>query len=106
MMQRIKELKAAIDLSYEVYLRSVTEYNDALQEIAERTPDKVKRVTVDIEADTRFYLIPSDMIKLLGVYRKYDSNDRYIPIPMMSDVEIQQDSSASTATTDDDVIII
>lgn len=80
--------------------------NDGLQEIAERTPDKVKRAFYSIEADTRFYLLPTDMIKLQGVYRKYDSNGRYIPISMISDVEIQEDSSASTVTTDDDIIII
>ena len=46
------------------------------------------------------------MIKLLGVYRKYDDDEKYIRIGRIQGDTLEQDSTASSSSTDDDIIVI
>ena len=86
--------------------RALEYIKDALWEINERMPEQVARYIYDVESDTRFYSLPSNFVRLLSVLRAYDSDGKYIPIPRVQNVLIEQDSSASSASSDDDLIVI
>ena len=79
---------------------------DGLLEIQTRVPENTKRHTFSIAADTRFYTLPSDFVKLNKVYRKYDADNKYVEIQRVMHVNLMQDSSSSTATSDDDLIVL
>ena len=86
--------------------RACAYIKDGLIDIQTRTNENTKRYTMSVEADTRYYTFPSDMVKLLKVYRKYDSNGRYIEIPRIMNIQLMQDAASSTAVSDDDLIVI
>lgn len=87
--------------------RIVQYINDGLNEIATLIPDKTDNSLIDVVADTRLYNLPSNMKKLLGVYAKADTdNDKYQRISRIENIDVLQDSSADTTTSDDDLIII
>jgi len=79
---------------------------DGLLEIQTRVPEYTKRYTFSVEADTRYYTLPSDFVKLNKVYRKYDEDEKYVEIQRVMHVNLMQDSSSSTATSDDDLIVL
>lgn len=82
---------------------------DALTEMAGYVPDTVERHIIDIVADTRLYTLPSDMVRLLNVYSKYEttsSDIRYAKIPYAIDYPLIDDVSSSALDSDDDIIII
>jgi len=77
---------------------------DGLYEINEMTPQTVETAFIDIEADVRLYSLPSDMVRLLQIFRKYDDDGKYVPIDRVQHVDIIQDATASSVTTDDDIV--
>jgi len=87
--------------------RIVSYINDGLSEIADLIPDKIDRSTIDVVSGTRLYNFPSNMKKLLGVYAVLDSDaDKYGKISRIQGIDLLQDDSTNTVTTDDDLIII
>ena len=86
--------------------RAYAYIKDGLLDLETRVPEKTKRHTLSVEANVRYYSLPSDMINLLGVYRKYDENGRYIEIPRVQNINVMQDSGSSTATSEDDLIVL
>jgi hypothetical protein len=79
---------------------------DGLLEIATETRDRTARATIDVEEDTLFYTWPTNMVNLLGVYRKYDDDGNYIAIAEIQKNDLIKDASASSTTTDDDLIVL
>ena len=86
--------------------RAYAYIKDGLLDLQTHVPEKTKRYTFSVEKDVRYYSLPSDMVNLLNVYRKYDSDGRFIGIPRISNIQMMQDSSSSTATSDDLIIVI
>lgn len=85
--------------------------NDALEDIQDLIPDKTTWRMIDVVADTRLYALPTDMIELLGVYRRYDSQGRYIRIGRVQSLDIDEMStsvgSISTgAGTVSDIVVV
>ena len=86
--------------------RAMTYIKDGLLEINERMPEQVARVTYDIEEGVRYYSLPTNFVKMISVNRAFDDDGKYIPIPRVQNIQILQDSDSSTATNDDDLIVI
>ena len=86
--------------------RTLAYIKDALDEMQERIAAKRSRVTYNIADGTRLYNYPNDFVRLLEVYRKYDENGRYIKIDRVQELNIMEDSTASTVTTDDDIVVV
>jgi len=80
--------------------------NDALQEIQRIIPDKTTYSKYNVVANTRFYTLPANMEELLGVYRKYDSQGRYIRIPRVADMVLEEPSSAVSAGDGQEIVVI
>lgn len=81
--------------------------NDCLKEIAEEIPDKMERANISVVAETRLYSLPTNMRKLEGVYQRLDNDDdKYIRISRIQSVDVIQDSTTSTVSNDDDIIIV
>lgn len=70
---------------------------DAMTEIAEILPEKTTYQTYNVVANQKLYSMPNNMIRLLGVYRKYDSNGKYIRIGYVTNLDIFENVSGSTA---------
>jgi len=86
--------------------KTIAYCKDALDEIQMSFPDKSERYKISIVSGVRWYSFPSDLIRLRGVFRKYDENDRFIKISRLVNVNIIEDESSATSvatTTDDDV---
>jgi hypothetical protein len=73
--------------------------NDALEDIQDLIPDKTTWQKINVVADTRFYTLPSDMIELLGVYRRFDSQGRYIRIGRVQSLDIDEPTTSVSAST-------
>lgn len=86
--------------------RAIAYIKDAMIELQTHVPENTKRYTFSVEADTRYYTLPSDMVNLKTVYRKYDSDGRYVEIPRVQSIQMMQDSSSSTAVSEDDIIVL
>jgi hypothetical protein len=86
--------------------RGLAYIKDGLLEIGQRIPEQTKRYTFSVVDGTRFYNMPSDHVRTLGLYRKFDNDGKYVPIARAQNVQILQDSSSSTATSDSDLIVI
>jgi hypothetical protein len=53
---------------------------DALREVQHLIPEKTTHAKYNVVADQKTYALPANMISLLGVYRKYDDDGKYIRI--------------------------
>ena len=100
-VQEIME-RTGTNNTYEV----ITYLTDGIFEINEMIPQTVEEGFIDIEEDVRLYSLPSDMVKLLNVFRKYDTNDKYVPISRIQHIDIIQDATVSSVTSDDDIVAI
>ena len=79
---------------------------DALEDIQDLIPDKTTWTKINVAAGTRFYTIPSNMIELLGVYRRYDSSGRYIRIGRIQSLDIDEPSSSVSASTSVSIVVV
>ena len=87
--------------------QAFTYIKDGLLEIQMQANEQMKRYTFDVEDGVQFYSLPSDMVTLEGVYRKYDSDaEKYVRIPRISNIDILMDADSSTAVSDDDIIVL
>ena len=84
--------------------------DDALQEIGGLIPEKTTYEFIDVEDGTKLYSLPSNMVKLLGVYRKYredsDGNYTYVKIGRISHLDLTEAASSTAADGEDDIIVI
>ena len=81
---------------------------DALNEIQAIAPDKIERITIDVEADTRYYSIPT-MVDLRGVWQKGNTEStpiQYVECARIAMNKILEDAGASSASILDDLIVI
>jgi len=79
--------------------------NDALEDIQDLIPDKTTFTKINVTADVRLYELPSNMIELLGVYRKFDSQGRYVRIGRVQSLDIDQVDSTSIGEAVDIVVV-
>lgn len=86
--------------------RAMTYIKDGLLEIGQNMPEQTKRLLFSVEDGVRFYNFPSDHVRTLGIFRKYDNDGKYIPIPRVQNIQILQDSSSATGTSDDQLIVL
>jgi hypothetical protein len=80
--------------------------NDALEDIQDLIPDKTTWTKVNIVADTRFYTLPSNMLELLGVYRRFDSQGRYVRIGRVQSLDIDEPDSSISASTSISIVVV
>ena len=79
---------------------------DALDEIQTLCNETVDRELLSIEADTRYYNLPSTAINILGVYRLFNDDGQYIRIPEIQNQDVIDVSDESTASSEDDIIVV
>lgn len=86
----------------------VTYLKDGLLELQSYTPEKVERATIPVVSGTRLYSLPSNMVRLLGVYQNNTdgTDNKYIRIANVISHDIIQDASATEVSADADIIII
>lgn len=82
--------------------------NDALQEIQRIIPGRTTYTLVDVVAGTRFYTLPATMELLVDVKRKYDTQGRYISIPRVVNVNLDEPATVaeSTAISSTDIVVV
>jgi len=87
--------------------RIVNYINEGLSEIADLVPDVIARSLISVVDGTRFYNLPSSYKKLEGVYQLIDTtNSIYQRIQKIQNVDLLEDSSASSTSEDSDMIIV
>ena len=86
--------------------QAFTYIKDGLLEIQMQANEQMKRYTFDVEDGTQFYNLPSDLVTLEGVYRLYSSDGKYVRIPRVANIDILEDASSATGTSDDAIIVI
>jgi hypothetical protein len=81
---------------------------DALNEIQTISPgESVDREFLNIVADTRYYSFPSTAIKTGGVFGKNPlDSTQWIRLPRIQRNDLLEDSSESTASSTDNLVII
>jgi hypothetical protein len=86
---------------------------DGLSEMGDLIQEKTTGTSYDVVADQKLYTFPSNMIRLLGVYRKYDTDSstsrvRYIRIGRIQAIDtVDQVLGASTSvSSEDDILVI
>ena len=79
---------------------------DAFDEIETLCEETISRELLDIEADTRYYNLPTTAINVLGVYRKFNDDNQYIRIPEILNPDVIDQASESTASSEDDIIVV
>lgn len=80
--------------------------NEGLDEIAELSDEHVAISKIDVVANTRLYDLPSNLHRILGVYRRYDDDGRYVRIGMIQNLDLIEDWSSTEVGGDEDIIII
>jgi len=86
--------------------QAFTYIKDGLLEVQTLANEQMKRYTFDVEDGTQFYNLPSDLVTLEGVYRLYSSDGKYVRIPRVANIDILEDASSATGTSDDAIIVI
>jgi beta-galactosidase beta subunit len=79
---------------------------DALQEIQRIMPAKTTYTKYNVVAGTRLYSLPSNMETLKGVYRKFDSQGRYVKIGRVLNVQLEETSTAISYSSSTDIVVI
>jgi len=80
--------------------------NDALEDIQDIIPDKTTWTKINVVSGTRFYTLPSNMIELLGVYRRFDSQGRYVRIGRVQSLDIDEPDSNVSASTSISIVVV
>jgi len=96
----IKETKKALVL-----------IKEGLDEIQNLIPEKTTGELYNVVANQLLYSLPSNMIKLLGVYRKYETDTstarvKYIRIGHVQHLDIVTQISSSATDAVDDIVVI
>lgn len=88
-------------------IKYIEEAYEEIQSLANQT---IEKQLISVVAGTREYTLPSDLFVLKGVYQLHTQSssmaDTYIRIPNITNIDLIQSATASTATTDDEIIII
>ena len=78
---------------------------DGFLEMESIVPEKTTGTKVSIVADQRLYSFPTDLVQLLGVYRKYDDDGKYIRIQHIHNIDLLAELT-STGVIESDIIVI
>ena len=80
---------------------------DSLNEIQAKSGDQVSREFLNVEADVRYYNLPTSKVKITGVFAKSNlDNTKWARIPRVQAVDMLESSGESTATSDANIIVI
>lgn len=84
---------------------------DGLYEIGSIMPDKTSYATYSVVAGQRLYAMPNNCIKILGVYRKYNTDTdnsqiTYIRIGRISHVDLIDKQTSTAADNETDIVVI
>lgn len=71
--------------------------HDAIVEIAETFPEKTEQSLIDVVAGQRLYNLPGNLVRLYGIYRKYDDEGKYVRIRNIRNIDMLEKGSASTS---------
>jgi hypothetical protein len=85
--------------------RVIAYINDAFSEIESLIPERTTGYMIDVTTDTRLYALPSNLVKLLGVYRKSSTDGSYIRIAHVNNIDLI-DGISSTVTVDTTDILV
>ena len=84
--------------------------NDAFREVEGLIPEATTYTLINVVADQKLYSYPNNMVKILGVYRKYrqdsSGNYTYIQIARVSNLDLTEPGSATAADAEVDIIVI
>lgn len=83
-----------------------TYVNDGLREIQSLIPEKTTYEKITVVADQRLYSFPANMVKLLGVYRKYDDEGKYVKIGRIAHLDLTQSASSTATDAEVDIIVV
>lgn len=73
--------------------------NDALEAIGELTKENVTYTTIDVVSGTRAYSLPSNYLRIIGVYQLKDDG-KYYEIPRINHISVTEDvTSVSTSSS-------
>ena len=79
----------------------------ALNEIQLKSGDQKSREFLNVEADVRYYSMPTSQVKLDGVYAKsVTDSTQWVKIARVQSVDMLENSDTSSASSDDNIIII
>jgi|SRR3989304_9264808 len=79
---------------------------DALYEMQSLIPEKTTGQKINVVADQRLYSWPSNMVRLLGVYKKYDTDGKYIRIPSIQRIDLIDEITSTAAAAEEDIIVV
>lgn len=84
---------------------------DALSEIQSLIPEKTTGQKYNVVANQRLYSFPTNMVALLGVYKKYEtdtstSNIKYIRIPRVQHLDLITQLGSTAADSETDIIVV
>jgi len=82
---------------------------DALRRIETLIPEKTTHTLYSVVAEQRLYSLPSDMVRLLGVYRKYSTSSdptSYIKISRVTGIDLTDASSSTATDSETDIVVL
>lgn len=80
---------------------------DALYELQSLIPDKTTGQKYNVVDGQRLYSWPSNMVRLLGVYRIYDrENGHYVRIPSIQRIDLLDELTSTATNTEADIIVV
>ena len=82
--------------------------NDAFRELEGLIPEDTTHALYSIVADTKLYSMPTNMVRLLGVYRKFSTSSTsvYIQIGRPAHINITEPADSTAADAGTDIIVI
>lgn len=80
---------------------------DALYEMQSLIPDKTTGQKYNVVANQRLYSWPSNMVRLLGVYRIYDrENGHYVRIPSIQKIDLLDEITSTATNAEADIVVV
>lgn len=81
--------------------------NDALRELEGLIPEKSTHTKYNIVADQKLYSMPDDMVRLLGIYRKWSTDSsHYVKMARATHINITEDGNSTSVDGGQDIIVI
>jgi hypothetical protein len=98
LMERVGSRKANVIRAY---------VDDGLRELEGLIPERTTYQKYSIVADQMLYDYPTNMIRLLGVYRKWStSEDSYIRCGRVINLDLAQPLSSTATDNEQDIIVV
>ena len=81
--------------------------DDALRELEGLIPEKTTHTKYDIVVDQKLYSMPGNMVRLLGVYRKWSTDSsHYVKMSRATHINITEDAGSTSVDGGQDIIVI